>query len=111
MTTWWHGTSDEAGLEEGDYLDPKAGSFEPCVWCTSSEQAAWTYARSRAALGGKPVVFRVELVAGAVVVACPAGAKPDYSVDADAILDEDGELGVPCLAVLRRGVARVVGPS
>lgn len=104
--TWYHGTSDDSGLDVGDTMDPTCGAFEPCVWLTSSREHAAEFARARAALGGSPVVYRVRLADWAEVAACD-GSDPDYDCGADALLCEVGERGASELAILRGGVARV----
>ena len=106
-TTWYHGTSSESGLDAGDYLNPRKGNFEACVWATSSKKAAMTYAKDACVVhGGEPVVFQVVLPESATVIVCKRGGDMDYKADADAIIDEQGEQGVATLAILS-GVAHV----
>jgi hypothetical protein len=104
MTRWFHGTSDEAGLDDGDTIDPSCGSFDRCVWATSSIEIARRFARSRAALGGSPVVFEIVIADGAEIVEQTMD-ETDYGVDADAIYFARGESGVAELAIIRRGIA------
>ena len=61
MTTYYHGTSTESGLDVGDRMDGRRGAFESCVWATASIEHAHRFALARSALGGEPVIFVVQI--------------------------------------------------
>jgi len=114
MTTWFFGSGLETGPDEGDTMDPARGQFEPAVYVTATVEQARTYAMSMAALGHTPAVWAVEVDDGAVIEPAPEGTFDADRVYAeaeergvDALRWEDGEGGVPMLAILRRHVARV----
>ena len=112
---WLHGTSDESGMEVGDSVDPSFASFEPCVWATESRDHAESFARSRAALGGSPIVVAFELVPTARVREIES---LDDDVDSaltsardeglDALIVTSGEGGHREIAILTRDAATVV---
>ena len=103
--TWYHGTSSESGLSDRDTLDPAKAHFEPAIWATSDRAIALRFATAACAVhGGRPVVWVVDLIDSATIIR-QTMAKTDYEVDADAIVFERGEAGVPEIAILRRGIA------
>ncbi len=108
MTTkWFHGTSSESGLSDGDTIDPAKAHFEPAIWATSDRAIALRFAKATCAVhGGTPMVWVVELAETADIVS-QTMAKTDYTVDADAIVFERGEASVPEIAILRKGIASV----
>lgn len=119
MTTWFFGSGFETGPDVGDTMDPARGQFEPAVYVTATIEQARTYAEAMGALGHTPTVWAVEVDDSAVVEpVCPtllsaAAHKAAYEaaeargVDALRWDAEQGEGGVPMLAILRRGVATV----
>jgi hypothetical protein len=117
---WYHGTSSTSGLDLGDYLDPQRGSFEPCVWVTSSVLHAREFAYARASLDrakgtrdSVPVVWMVQIDPLAIVVQADDLRSTDDLADYkssgyDAVQIEQGERGVPEMAILTRSVAKLV---
>lgn len=60
--TWYHGTTTESGMEEGQIFDPCHGHFEEAVWATLTVNDAKRYAESLQVLtGGDPVVYQIDL--------------------------------------------------
>ena len=103
-TRWFHGTSSEAGLEAGDFFDPRKGGFEPAVWATSDPNLAMRYAKDSVAInGGRPIVMEVKIHPSASVKYAPIDEKLPSGSDTTLTI----ERGKPVLAVQSRGIATV----
>lgn len=105
---FFHGTSTATGLEDGDYMDPTRGAFEPCVWGTSTRAAAQTFAASAAAvLGGEAVVFSLNIDSAKLKTVVSVDDIHDALATArregfDALIIEKGENGAPEIAILTK---------
>jgi hypothetical protein len=111
MTTtlrFFHGTSTATGLEDGDYMDPTRGAFEPCVWGSSTLAHAQRFARDTAAtLGGEAVVFALNLGSAnikTVEIVDDINDALDTAREEgfDALIIEKGENGAPEIAILTK---------
>lgn len=100
---WYHGTADNKGLDEGDWMNPRKGNYEPCVWVTSCPRAAAEYARATAAVsGGEPVICTVTVWSEARVV-----EGDETTEGADMAVIRRGEYGVATAAILTDSAAYV----
>ena len=112
---WYHGTSDAAGLDVGDYMDPRQGSFESAVWATCDVSHARSFAAAKAALDedAAPLVFELEILSCAKVDSVQElpHALEEYfealrEAGYDAVRIEKGENGLPELAILTEYAAK-----
>lgn len=108
MTTWYHGTTTAHGDLDGEICEPSKAGFEPAVWATGAQAQAMTYARAACAVhGGDPVVYVVDIPDHATIRSdLDPQTRREY-LDArddgtDAILFEQGEGGVPMIAIVSR---------
>lgn len=112
---WYHGTSDESGIDPGDWMDPSKGRAENAVWATPDIKQAQYFSKLQAdADGGNPVIFKVKIPEHVKVEHAIddvnanrySGTAPTkYTSDAHAILDDDN--GGPALAIIKRGIAKI----
>lgn len=105
---FFHGTSTATGLEDGDYMDPTRGAFEPCVWGSSTLDHARRFANDTTAVfGGEAIVFGLNLDSANVKTVASVDDISD-ALDAareegfDALIIERGENGAPEIAILTK---------